>query len=196
AVVVQPLHIFTGEEYEEVLSIVKNNPSVRSYVGTPLFAQWSDIYTVVDELKRDFLKPEEGVNIVVAHGTPTVEAYSNVALLGLDRLFTRHYSNVYLGAVDGVITRSDALGPAKLHPAKRARFHSLMLVSGDHIMNDIMGEEKDSWKSELAVAGFAADSVTVSVDGESLYKGLGFFESTTDIFISKIRRSMEKAAKE
>jgi sirohydrochlorin cobaltochelatase len=31
-------------------------------------------------------------------------------------------------------------------------FIPLMLVAGDHVMNDIMGDDQDSWKSQVGAA--------------------------------------------
>lgn len=194
-VVVQPLHIFPGEEYEEVLKAIARFPDLRIETGNALFQKWEDMYDVVDALKPDFLPADKGSNIVVAHGTPSTDKPSNIAILGLDRYLSKRFSNVFLGAVDGVVTRNDAIDASLDFPVKNARFIPLMLVAGDHIMNDIMGDEPESWKSELERGGVKTDCPTVRIDSEEYYKGLGFLPETSEIFIRMIRESLGRLDK-
>lgn len=191
---VQPLHIFPGEEYEEVVRIASDFPGLRVELGETLLQRWESVHEVVALLARDFLPDTEGCNVVVAHGTPSTHLGSNLTTLGLDRYLERNFSNVYLGAVEGIVTRDDALGPAKRHPGPKVRFIPLMYVAGDHIMNDILGEEENasepSWKSELEAAGKSTDVPTLTVDGETYYRGLGFLPEINDIFIQEITRTL------
>ncbi|MDF1555897.1 MAG: sirohydrochlorin cobaltochelatase [Deferrisomatales bacterium] len=191
---VQPLHIFPGEEYEEVVRIASAFPGLRVELGETLLQRWESVHEVVAVLARDFLPDTEGCTVVVAHGTPSTHLGSNLTYLGLDRYLERNFSNVYLGAVEGIITRDDALGPARRHPGSKVRFVPLMYVAGDHIMNDILGEEETagelSWKRELEAAGKSTDVLTVTVDGAPYYRGLGFLSEINDIFIQEITRTL------
>ena len=195
-VVVQPLHIFPGEEYEEVLKIVDGFPGLRIETGETLLQRWESMFEVVHTVSRDFLPPEEGCNVLTAHGTPSSHVGSNITYLGLERHLSRKYPNAFLGAVDGIITRDDALGAAKACPEKRVRFIPFMYVAGDHIMNDIMGEEEDpkepSWNTELKRAGIDTDVTTVEYQGKTYYKGLGFYPEVNEIFIKEIRRALKR----
>ena len=93
-----------------------------------------------------------------------------------------------------MITREDALGPASAHPAGRVRFIPLMYVAGDHIMNDIMGEDESpedpSWKTEMEAAGKTVDVPTREVEGETYYRGLGFLPEVNAIFIRGLERTL------
>ncbi|NOY46276.1 MAG: cobalamin biosynthesis protein CbiK [Deltaproteobacteria bacterium] len=195
-VVVQPLHIFPGEEYEEVMNIVEHFPGLRIETGEALLQRWESLFEVVAVISQDFLPPEEGCNVLAAHGTPTSNFGSNITYLGLERHLSKKYPNAFLGAVDGIITREDALGAAKACPKKRVRFIPFMYVAGDHIMNDIMGEEEDpnepSWNTELKREGFKTDVTTVEYEGETYYKGLGFFPEVNEIFIKEIKRALKR----
>lgn len=195
-VAVQPVHIFPGEEYEEVLSIVKNFPGLRIETGETLMQRWEVMYRLVKALSKDFLAPEEGCSVLVAHGTPMTNVGSNIAYMGLDRHLRLKYPNVWLGGVDGVADREDALAAAAKWPVKRVRFIPFMYVAGDHIMNDVMGEEKatwnESWRAEMEGKGFAVEALTADMGGEKYYKGLGFMPETVDVFLAEIRRSLER----
>jgi len=193
---VQPLHIFPGEEYAEVVTIAANFPGMRVELGETLLQRWEWVHEVIEVLARDFLPPAEGCNVVVAHGTPSTHVASNLTLLGLDRYLSRRFPNVFLGAVDGIITRADALEPAKRHPGAAVRFIPLMYVAGDHIMNDILGEDENpaetSWKRELEAAGKTTDVPTVTVEGDTYYRGLGFLPEINAIFIREITRTLDR----
>jgi len=193
---VQPIHIFPGEEYEEVLRIVGKFPGLKIETGESLLQRWENVFEVVKILEHDFLPPEEGCNVIVAHGSPSTNVGSNIVYLGLDRYLSKHYSNVFLGGVDGVITRDDALSAVKKYPKEKVRFIALMYVAGDHIMNDIMGEKEDdkepSWKREVEEQGIKTESVKTDHDGQTYYKGLGFFSEVNEIFIREIERSLKR----
>jgi len=192
---VQPLHIFPGEEYEEVLSITESFPGITVLTGETLLQRWEMMHEVVAAISTDFLTPDEGCNVVVSHGTPTTNTASNMAYMGLDRYLKVKYDNVFLGGVEGVITREEALGAAKGCVPKRVRFIPLMYVAGDHIMNDIAGEvtvDELPWSAELEEAGITTDTTTVDFGGKTFYKGLGFFPEVNKIFIDGIKKTLDR----
>ncbi|GAB4283943.1 MAG: sirohydrochlorin cobaltochelatase [Deferrisomatales bacterium] len=195
-VVVEPLHIFPGEEYEEVVAIVEHFPGLRVETGETLLQRWESLFEVVEVVSRDFLPPEEGCNVLAAHGSPQTHVGSNITYLGLERHLAKKYPNAFLGAVEGILTRDDALGAAKGCPEKRVRFIPFMYVAGDHIMNDIMGEEEDpeepSWNTELKRAGIRTEVTSVTYEGDTYYKGLGFFPEVNEIFIREIERALKR----
>ncbi len=189
--VVQPLHIFPGEEYEEVLSIASRFPGMRLEVGDTLLQRWENLRHVVSVVSRDFLPPEEGCNVLVSHGTPSTHVGSNITYLGLERHLARTYPNAFLGAVEGIISPEDALGPAAVCAGPRVRFLSLMFVAGDHLMSDVMGDG-NSWKASVEKAGKKAEATTVEHEGETMYKGLGFYREVNEVFIDSVRRSLSR----
>lgn len=195
-VAVQPIHIFPGEEYEEVLAIVKNFPGLKIETGEALMQRWETMFRLVKALSADFLPPDQGCNVLVAHGTPMTNVGSNIAYMGLDRHLRLRYPNVWLGGVDGVADREDALGAAAKWPVKKVRFIPFMYVAGDHIMNDVMGEDgtswNESWKAQMEKAGFIVEALTLKVGDKEYYKGLGFMDETTKVFLGEIARSLER----
>jgi sirohydrochlorin cobaltochelatase len=56
-----------------------------------------------------------------------------------------------------------------------------MFVAGEHIMNDVLSNYKDSWKTQLE--GF-------EIDGSE--KGLGFNEKILEIYFDHLKDAMEK----
>lgn len=201
-IAVQSLHIFPGQEYIEVEKVIHAFRTLGltiEYGGT-LLHRWPFMHEVFDIIEKEFLKPEEGCNVLVAHGTPRTFVNSNTVYLGLARYVNSRYDNVSAGAVEGIITREEALDAARLCSTKRVKFVPFMFVAGDHIMNDIMGTEPDedgvpSWAMEMKSAGFEVDAVQTKTDGGMLYKGLGFYKGVNRIFVRQLYNSLGKLEK-
>lgn len=195
-VAVEPLQIFPGEEFEEVVKLATGFPGLRVEFGETLFHRWEYVREVIDILAGDFLPPSEGCTVLIAHGSPRTSVGSNSTYLGLDRYVTRKYPNVFVGSVEGVLTREEALGAAKAHPAGKVRFIPLMFVGGDHVMNDIMGADdggsEPSWKAELTRAGKAVDIPMVDLGAGVQYRGLGLIPEVNRIFIREIERALKR----
>ena len=198
-VVVQPLHIFPGQEYEEVQRTVQAFKSLgmRIELGETLLQEWPYVFETIDILEKEFLKSSQGCNVIVVHGSPKTFVGSNTTYLGLDRYLTQKYQHVFVGGVDGILTREQALSKAKNCSQKRIRFVPYMLVAGNHIMKDIMSpkvnkKEVPSWTTEMKEAGFVVETLTTQVMGEQFYKGLGFNEKIVGMFIRFIKESLGK----
>lgn len=194
--VVQSLHIFPGGEYVHMqrLSLV---PNIQVSIGEPLLATWEDVLKLLEDLAQYFPKESEGCAVLAGHGTPnTYYAPSTSVYLALDRLLRTHYPNVFLGSVEGVPDRKDALDKAKAHPGKKVVVVPFMLVAGDHIMNDIMGKEPDedgvpSWAMELEAAGKEVECPVLTIKGERYFRGLGFLKATTEIIEEHIHQALK-----
>ena len=201
-VAIQSLHIFPGQEYldmEREITAFRTLGMQIEYGGT-LFHEWEAVFEAIEILEHEFLAPNEGSNILVVHGTPQTFPGSNSTYMGLDRYLSHKYENVFIGGVDGVLTREQALDLAKNFPLKRVRLIPVMYVAGDHIMNDIMGTEADrhgvvSWAMELEAAGFKVDSPSLSYKGVELYKGLGFYKEINQLFMDQLLESLERIEK-
>ena len=162
-------------------------------MGEPLFYRWERVKEVLEVVSKDFLKPDEGINILVAHGTPVTIVGDNITYLGLDWLVRHRYKNVLVGTVEGVPSAEEVLNEAEHYRVKRVRFIPFMLVAGDHIMHDIMGKnlEEKSWREILEDAGVKVDCVTTHVNGKTYYKGLGLYPKVVELFVESIKRCLK-----
>ncbi len=195
-VVVQSLHIFPGEEYMHMIDQAKM-PGLHIAIGEPVMATWEDAKKVLQGISGEFLKPDQGCNVMAGHGSPnTYAAPSTAVYLAFDRLLSVHYPNCFLGSVEGVPDKADALQRAEKYKGKNVRIIPLMLVAGDHVMHDIMGkkvnkEGEKSWAMELEAAGKKVSCPQTSVEGVKLYKGLGLYKVTNEIIIEHIKQALE-----
>jgi len=198
---IQPLHIFPGIEYRHLKEMVQGlEETFREFyltirVGYPLLAHWEWVKEVVDALEPDLLKEDEGCNVLAAHGTWDTSDGANITYLGLEKMLKERYDNVFIGAIEGIPTRTMALDSARRCTKKRIRFIPFMFVAGDHIMNDIMGEEPSkggevSWALELKREGFAVEALKIKYKGVELFKSLGLNSRVNEIFINNIIKGL------
>jgi len=198
-VAIQSLHIFPGQEFEDMEREIEafRLIGLRIEYGGTLLHEWPWMFATIDLLENEFLSPDQGYNVLVAHGTPETFPGSNSAYLGLDRYLSRKYKNVTAGGVDGVLTRDQALELAKAWPVKRVRFIPFMYVAGDHIMNDIMGDEPEKdgslpWALELKQAGITVDTLYADYKDERLFKGLGLYSEINHRYIEQLLESLQR----
>jgi len=94
-VVVQPLHVFPGTEYDELLETCSYFPGIRVLVGETLFHRWEYVRETLSVVEHDFISQEEGLNLLAAHGTPLAAASGNIVYLGMERMLSA-YPNAVL----------------------------------------------------------------------------------------------------
>ena len=198
-VAVQSLHIFPGQEYEQLEREIAAFRGLGMHIeyGGTLLHRWDMLFAAVNAVAPDFLPKGEGCTLLVTHGTPQTFPGSNSTYLGLDRYLTETFGSVSVGTVDGIISRKEALGRVKGCAPARVRVVPFMYVAGDHIMSDIMGDKPDkegvpSWAMELQAAGVKVEAVTTEYQGRRVFKGLGFYPEINNIFIKQLIASLER----
>lgn len=151
-VLVQPTHLLSGWEFEKLGAIVEAYRArfYSAVLGRPLLDTDEDIVSVC-RIVADTDKPQDGEAVVLmGHGTDhhADQVYQRMnetfAAMGWDRLF--------IATVEGSLTLKDALARVKEMHCKRVRLVPLMLVAGDHVVNDMAGDQPDSWKSAFQQA--------------------------------------------
>lgn len=202
-IAVQSLHIFPGQEYEEMERQIAafQGLGLRIEYGGTLLHRWDMLAAAVSAVAPDFLPTTEGCTLLVTHGTPQTFPGSNTTYLGLDRYLQQGYGGkVTVGTIDGIISRQEALGRVKGCVPARVRMVPFMYVAGDHIMNDIMGDKPDkegtpSWAMELKQAGVQVETVTTEYQGRQVVKGLGLYPEINRLLIKQLTYSLERLAR-
>ncbi|OOM07454.1 sirohydrochlorin cobaltochelatase [Clostridium saccharobutylicum] len=185
-VVVQPLHIIPGEEFDYIKGIVrrynKNFESIK--LGRPIF-----FYQGMDELPKDYslfiesikdvLNNEESV-VLFGHGT----AHSGNAVYGMLQtvLEDEGYDNVFVATVEGYPTIQSCLNRMKKKGVTKTKLVPLLLVAGDHAKNDMASDEEDSLKSVLQ---------RNDIEVKLYIHGLGEIDSFGDLYITRIYDTIE-----
>lgn len=177
-VVCQPTHVMNGFEYDDMVSDIKKykNKFKSLKTGLPLITSFDDYSAVAKAIIDEFSYVEENeALILMGHGT---EHHANAAYACLDYKFKDEGGpNIFVGTVEGypeidsVMKRIKYLNPSKVWLAP------LMVVAGDHAINDMAGDDEDSWKPIIEKEGF---------DVEPVLRGLGEYKTIRHIYLSHV----------
>ena len=164
-VLVANTHLMNGEENDSLRKALlqEKDGFARLAVARPLMAEDADIEKLAKALTRAF--PFAGTNELVAlmgHGSefpmdnPYLKLQKELDLLkpGAFIVGTVEFDPGFAP----VLEKAESMRPEKIWLAP------LMVVAGDHAVNDMAGADEDSWNSRLKAEGFAT---------ECLLQGLG-----------------------
>ena len=86
----------------------------------------------------------------------------------------------------GTVEFEPGIGPAlelvRSRKPRKTYLAPLMIVAGDHAVNDMAGDEEDSWKSRLEALGTKT---------ECILKGLGEYPEVRQLFVAHARKAEE-----
>lgn len=180
-VIIQPLHIIPGEEFSYIKNIeVYFKDKFKSIkVGRPIF-----YYQGIEGLPEDyslFIKSIKGIiegeEAVVMMGHGTVHP-SNAVYGALQSVLNDEgYKNVFVGTVKGYPNFISVLNKIKKRGIKKVLLMPLMLVAGNHAINDMTSEKENSWKSMLEAEGIEVKLWT---------KGLGEVDEFAQLYIERV----------
>lgn len=180
-IIIQPLHIIPGEEFSYIKNIeVYFKDKFKSIkVGRPIF-----YYQGIEGLPEDyslFIKSIKGIiegeEAVVMMGHGTVHP-SNAVYGALQSVLNDEgYKNVFVGTVKGYPNFTSVLNKIKKRGIKKVLLMPLMLVAGNHAINDMTSEKDNSWKSMLEAEGIEVKLWT---------KGLGEVDEFAQLYIDRV----------
>ena len=182
-VFIQPTHIINGIENdrmkEDALAFREHFTSIS--FGAPLLNSAEDMKTAVRIIANAFLDlPEEDALILMGHGS---EHPSNTVYAAMDDLFKEMgYPNIHMGTVEASPSLDDVFHRLSEHPARALHLAPFMIVAGDHAVNDMAGDEENSWFRQCQNAGY---QVTCHL------KGLGEYPAVRRLFISHLMAVMD-----
>ncbi len=187
-VVVQSLHLVPGEEWEKkIVQESRQIPGLQVALGKPLLSSDKDRERVLQALGKVF--PEDlraNAVVLVGHGSPHPQGEQ--AYLAFERLLRSRYpgQNVYLGMISGNPDRDAALAAAKRGDASAVLLVPFLLVAGEHVDKDILGDDAESWKSRL----LAQEARRV----EGSRRGLGYNPDIINIYLDHLQEAMQVLA--
>lgn len=186
--VVQPTHVMSGYEYDEMMARIDRYrdrfDSVA--VGTPLLSSDEDYQRVVRALMEETGCCQQSGTAVVFMGHGTEHA-ANAAYARLQKAFTKAAAGRYLvGTVEAVPSLDDVIAAARKGGYTKVVLEPLMVVAGDHANNDMAGEKDGSWKTAFEAAGFEVQPVL---------KGLGEIEAIRQIYVDHAQCAIDTLEK-
>jgi sirohydrochlorin cobaltochelatase len=195
-IVIQPTHVSMGEEFLDLKTYVnalmdmgtfkkpKYKPFHKIALGRPALGTYGtkfpyseDIAMLAEAMSPDAeLATQEDAGIVyLGHGNQYFPGNGG-AYLEFAAKMRKMYPEVVttIGNVEGFPGIEDVMEALRLYGVKKVLLKPFMVVAGDHTMNDMAGDDADSWKSILVKNGF--EVVTVA-------RGLGENENFRDLFV-------------
>lgn len=182
-VYVQPLHIMPGDEYDKVARQV--NKYIDSFdklvLGRPILYREKDYSIAIDALKIQLPEMRENTAVVLMGHGSTHHANSCYAQLQC-MLNDAELGTIYVATVEGYPTLESIIPKLKEENIKEVTLMPYMLVAGDHAINDMAGDEEDSWKSQLEEQ---------DIKPHVYLHGLGENKAYQDIYVQHVRDCIE-----
>ncbi len=182
---IQSLHIVPGEEWDKkVVQVSREIPGLKVALGKPLLSSPQDQARVLQVLAQTFPKDLKHTAVVLmAHGSPSPEG--TATYLAFSRLLRARYpqQHVFLGTVQGTPGKAEAFAAVKQANPAAVVLMPFMFVAGEHVAKDMLGDDPDSWKSELL------RQKAYRVEG--IKKGLGYQDGIIAIYLDHIDQALK-----
>jgi sirohydrochlorin cobaltochelatase len=182
-VAVQSLHIVPGEEWDKkVVQVSREIPGLKVALGKPLLDSKQDQERVLQSLAQTFPQDlKDTVVVLMAHGSPAPEGEK--AYVAFDRLLRSRYQNVFLGAVEHKPSKEEAFEAVKQAAPASVVLMPFMFVAGEHVAKDMLGDDPESWKSELLKQkAYRIEGIT---------KGLGYQDGIIAIYLDHLAQALK-----
>ena len=153
-VYVQPTHFLYGTEYDRMAA------TARSYrgrfhslhYGDPLLSHPQALERLASCIMQDYPVKDGEALVLFGHGTLH---FANTTYPALQPVFhIRHREDILVGTAEGWPTLQDIREELKNGSYRSVHLVPVMLVNGDHVMNDLNGDGPDSWRSILESDGY------------------------------------------
>ena len=192
-VIVQPTHLVGGAEFDKLRKNIiafQGQGSIKEIaVGRPLLyfmgqeEEVPDDYQIlIDRFIKSLDVPSTEDLLLVGHGGFNV-GNASYAVLQL-KLQHEGIRNTSIATLENFPTPEDVLQhwEQEGHIHKKVHLHPLLLVCGDHALNDLFGDEEDSLTSVLNEAGYEV---------VPYIKGLGEYPEIQAIYAEHLADAME-----
>jgi sirohydrochlorin cobaltochelatase len=182
--VVQPTHLMKGLEYDKLCGILSEYEDAFEKVaaGDPLLTSEEDFLRVADALVEasDVYEDGETALVFMCHGT---EAAANGIYEKLQNVLnSKGKTDYYIGTVEAEPSIDDMIKAVGKGTYKRVVIRPLMLVAGNHAVNDMASrDDPESWYSRFRAEGYE----TVCI-----IEGLGQLEAVRNIYADHADRAI------
>ncbi len=196
-IVVQPTHIYAGEEFVDLCSYIRGLNSIKTIkkeympflklvVGRPLLGEWGPRYPYREDIEKAAKAVASDVKLAMRKHAALVymghgnEYFSTGAYIELQEAMRKMYpkAKIFVGTVEGFPSLDDVVHSLLHAGIKKVVLKPFMIVAGDHARNDMAGNKPDSWKSVLESKGIKVYPVI---------KGLGSSDKIANIYVQHIR---------
>lgn len=163
-VAVLSLHTIPGAEFHDLYKNAHLFGEMEGgfeqiLVARPLLASHDDMTAAAKAVLKSVpptRKPGDAV-ILMGHGSEKHPA--DALYLAMNQVFQELDPNVFVATVEGYPALNDVVPRLVERKIKTVYLIPFMAVAGDHALNDMAGDDPDSWKSILKKNGYACEVV-------------------------------------
>ncbi|MDR2485359.1 MAG: sirohydrochlorin cobaltochelatase [Treponema sp.] len=182
-VVVQPTLVMNGLEYNDIIAEIKPFAHAfdRIQFGRPLLISDKDYDEFITVITGEAKQYDDGKTAIVfmGHGT---EHEANTVYRRLDKqLKDKGFSHYFIGTVEAEPSLDDVIAEVAQLEVQQVVLLPLMIVAGDHAVNDMAGDEEDSWKTVFESKGYRVTPIL---------KGLGEYPGIRQIFVRHVQEAL------
>ena len=170
---------FFGNEYEKIRREMDpwRDHFAALTLGPPLLGGTGDLRQLAQVLSAAWPAQEDEALVLFGHGT---DHFANVMYAALQTVFhIQGRTDVLVGTVEGWPAYQEVSAQLRRSGRRKVRLVPLMLVAGDHALNDMAGPE-DSWRTRLEAEGYCV---------RCEMQGLGQLQGVQEMY----RRHLEQA---
>lgn len=178
-VYVQPTVLMMGLEYEKISSVVNTYKTKFDKIKLcrPMIYTSDDYMKLIEALvfEYEITEDPEKAYVFMGHGSahPSEAIYA-----ALDHRFKHAgFSNVYVTAIEGYPDLDVILPDLRAQGPKEVIVMPLLIVAGEHAINDMVGPGDDSLKSRLLAEGYGVTAIV---------RGLGEISSVRTLIFEHI----------
>lgn len=176
-IIVLPTHIMHGHEYEKMVNYIKKmeNKFDEIDILRPLLSISDDYISLGKILINEYATSQNTAMLFMGHGT---DHFANSAYAAMDYTFKQlDAPNFFVACVEGYPKLEDVFNLLNKKKYGEINLAPLMLVAGDHAVNDMAGNNDNSWKNMLKNK---KKYVKIHL------KGLGEIAQVRDLYISRL----------
>ncbi len=197
-IILQPTHVAMGEEFLDLHTYVKGlmdmgtvkkpkyKPFHKVVLGRPLLGTYGTTHPYFEDIEAtaralagdaEFAAKKKAALVYMGHGNEFMATGGSIIELAVKMRAMYPEVITTIGSVEGFPSLEDVIEYLRLRGVEKVILKPLMIVAGDHAMNDMASDEKDSWKSVLKAEGFEVEYVV---------EGLGIKNQIAERFVTFI----------
>ncbi len=179
SVEIMPLYMTPGEEHHKLLSVVA---AFRNHalgfdelrVGKTLMSSAKALDALCEAVLSGVPRERKPGEALVLMGHGNADGRSDLLYIAAAAKMAELDPLAFVACVEGEPSFDAVEKTLLAHGVKKAFLIPFMIVAGDHALNDMAGDEEDSWKSRLQARGVECHCVT---------KGLGENDAVAKLFL-------------
>jgi len=183
-IIVQPLFIVNGFEYEKLKDKIDLYNFKKVSLMNSLLHKDCDYEKIASSLAKENIENNEAI-IYMAHGSFHKED-ENYKIM--EKYLQNINKNIYIATIESEMCIFNLKEKLKINNTRKVYLKPFMLISGKHIIKDMISDDKTSWKSIFEEDGFLVQTSTYSLGENEVIQEL-YLESAVKNLKEKINEN-------